>query len=88
MGAHAPTPGKQISAHRESGDTLHTYVELTRPLDWFTAIDFTDADAAAARIAEEFDGWAQELTALITDADTTPVLRPHYALPTEHRWDH
>ncbi|TJZ54186.1 FAD-dependent monooxygenase [Streptomyces piniterrae] len=83
----APSPGKEIFAHRESGDTLHAYVALSRPQDWFAAIDFTDASAAAARIAREFDGWAPELTALITDADITPVLRPHYALPAEHRWD-
>ncbi len=83
----APSPGREIFAHRESGDTLHTYVALTRPQDWFAAIDFTDADAATARIAREFDGWAPELTALITDGDTAPVLRPQYALPTGHRWD-
>ncbi|WP_369166480.1 FAD-dependent oxidoreductase [Streptomyces sp. R28] len=83
----APSPGKEIFAHRESGDTLHTYVALSKPQDWFAAIDFTDAATATARIAAEFDGWAPELTALITDGDTAPVLRPHYALPTGHRWD-
>ncbi|MFD0125388.1 FAD-dependent oxidoreductase [Streptomyces virginiae] len=83
----AAAPGREIFAHRETGDTLHTYVSLARPLDWFAAIDFTDAAAATARIAREYDGWAPELTALITDADTGPVLRHQYALPTEHRWD-
>ncbi|WP_405525750.1 FAD-dependent monooxygenase [Streptomyces avidinii] len=83
----APAPGRDIFAHRESGDTLHTYVALARPQDWFAAIDFTDPAAATARIAREFDGWAPELTALITDGDTGPVLRPHYTLPTGHRWD-
>ncbi|MFD7108016.1 FAD-dependent oxidoreductase [Streptomyces celluloflavus] len=83
----APAPGKEIFAHRESGDTLHTYVVLSRPQDWFAAIDFTDAAAATARISQEFDGWAPELTALITDGDTAPVLRPHHTLPAGHRWD-
>ncbi|MGW6982011.1 FAD-dependent oxidoreductase [Streptomyces sp. NPDC054932] len=82
-----PSPGKEIFAHRERGDTLHTYVALTRTQEWFAAIDFTDPAAATARIAREFDGWAPELTALITDGDTGPVLRPQYALPTGHRWD-
>ncbi|MEV6903940.1 NAD(P)/FAD-dependent oxidoreductase [Amycolatopsis sp. NPDC051372] len=77
---------KGIMAHRESGDTLHTYVSLTRSLDWFEAIDFTDPAVSAARVAEEFAGWAPEITALITDGDTPPVLRPHYVLPLEHRW--
>ncbi|MFF7651600.1 FAD-dependent oxidoreductase [Streptomyces sp. NPDC007983] len=83
----ALAPGKGIQAHRESGGTLHTYVALTEPQDWFAAIDFTDAAAATARIAEEFDGWAPELTALITDSDTAPVLRPLNALPVGHSWD-
>ncbi|WP_326565692.1 NAD(P)/FAD-dependent oxidoreductase [Amycolatopsis rhabdoformis] len=77
---------KGIMAHRETGDTLHTYVSLTRKLEWFDAIDFTDPAAAAARVAEEFTGWAPELTALITDGDTAPVLRLHHVLPLEHRW--
>ncbi|HET6709191.1 NAD(P)/FAD-dependent oxidoreductase [Amycolatopsis sp.] len=83
----APSVDKGIHAHRESGDTLHTYVSLIRPLDWFAAIDFTDPEAAAARVAAEFDGWAPELTALITDGDTAPVLRPHHTLPIGHRWE-
>jgi 2-polyprenyl-6-methoxyphenol hydroxylase-like FAD-dependent oxidoreductase len=80
-------PGKGIQAHRESGGTLHTYVALRRPRDWFAGIDFTDPAAAAARVAREFDGWAPALTALITDGDTAPVLRPLHALPDGHRWD-
>ncbi|MFE6687458.1 FAD-dependent oxidoreductase [Streptomyces sp. NPDC057743] len=83
----APAPGKLLGAHRESGETLHAYVMLFKPLEWFAGIDFTDPAAATARIAQEFDGWAPELTALITDADTAPVLRPANALPNEHRWD-
>jgi 2-polyprenyl-6-methoxyphenol hydroxylase-like FAD-dependent oxidoreductase len=78
---------KRIDAHRESGGNLHAYVTLTESLEWFAAIDFTDPAAATARIAQEFDGWAPELTALITDTDTPPVHRPHYALPVGHRWD-
>ncbi|MCQ9178125.1 FAD-dependent monooxygenase [Streptomyces sp. IBSBF 2953] len=83
----ALAPGKGIQAHRESGGTLHTYAALTAPQDWFAAVDFTDPAAAIARIAQEFDGWAPELTALITDSDTAPVLRPLNALPAGHRWD-
>jgi len=86
MVAHGGSPDEGINAHRESGDTLHTYVSLNRPLDWFAAIDFTDPAASAARVAAEFEGWAPELTALITAGDTTPVLRPHYSLPVGLRW--
>ena len=83
---YALTPGKGIVAHREAGDILHTYVELNRPAEWIAGIDFTDA-AATARVAAEFDGWAPELTALITDGETAPVPRTIYALPDGHRWD-
>ncbi|MEU8687874.1 NAD(P)/FAD-dependent oxidoreductase [Streptomyces sp. NPDC048665] len=83
----AATQGRDIFAHREKDDTLHAYVGLSEPQDWFAAVDFGDADAATARIVAEFDGWAPELTALITEADSGPVLRPLYALPTGHRWD-
>ncbi|MEU3957705.1 NAD(P)/FAD-dependent oxidoreductase [Streptomyces achromogenes] len=81
------TPDRDLFAHREKDDTLHAYAGLTEPEEWFAAIDFTDAAAATTRIAREFDGWAPELTALITDSDTAPVLRRLYALPAEHRWD-
>ncbi|NKE57619.1 FAD-dependent monooxygenase [Lentzea sp. PSKA42] len=78
----APGQGKVIFAHREAGDTLHAYVEFSRPLDWFDTIDVTDP----RQVAAEFEDWAPELTALITDSDTVPLLRPHYTLPAGHRW--
>jgi 2-polyprenyl-6-methoxyphenol hydroxylase-like FAD-dependent oxidoreductase len=84
---YAPTPGRGILAHREAGNVIHTYVQLTRPAEWIDAIDFTDAAAATARVAAEFEGWATELTALITDADVAPVPRMIYTLPTRHRWE-
>jgi 2-polyprenyl-6-methoxyphenol hydroxylase-like FAD-dependent oxidoreductase len=86
-GMMALQPGKGIQAHRENNGTLHTYVALTESPDWFADIDFTDTAGAIARIAAEFDGWAPELTALITDGETPPVLRTLNALPVGHRWD-
>jgi 2-polyprenyl-6-methoxyphenol hydroxylase-like FAD-dependent oxidoreductase len=86
-GMLAVAPGKGILAHREPGGVLHTYVALRRPAEWFAGIDFSTADAAVARVASEFDGWAPELTALITDGETAPVPRILHTLPIEHRWD-
>jgi 2-polyprenyl-6-methoxyphenol hydroxylase-like FAD-dependent oxidoreductase len=83
----AAAPGKGIFAHREAGSVLHTYVALSRPAEWFAGIDFSNATAAMARIAAEFDGWAPELTALITDGETALVPRILHTLPIEHRWD-
>ncbi len=80
---YALTPGKGIVAHREAGNILHTYVELNRPAEWIKGIDFSAAAAAAAtaRVAAEFDGWAPELTALITDGETAPIPRPDLHTP-------
>ncbi|TCJ94212.1 FAD-dependent oxidoreductase [Nocardia alba] len=83
----ALAPGHGISAHREADGVVHTYAQLARPADWLDGIDFADPTAALARVAAEFDGWAPELTALITDGDTPPVARTINTLPTGHRWD-
>ena len=84
----ALAPGGGIVAHREPGGVLHMYVALTKPLDWFADIDFSNRAAAMARIAAEFDDWAPALRALVASADIGPVLRPLHALPDEgHCWD-
>lgn len=83
---YALTPGRGIVAHREVGNVLHAYVELTRPAEWIDTLDFSDAPSTSARIAKGFDGWAPHLTDLITGSDTTPVARKIFALPDGHRW--
>ncbi|WP_232668318.1 FAD-dependent oxidoreductase [Pseudonocardia sp. TRM90224] len=87
MIANGVPPDRAIHAHRERGGTVHAYVQLAEPLDWFAAIDFTDPAAATARIAQEFEGWDPALTALISDSETAPVWRPYYALPMGLRWE-
>jgi 2-polyprenyl-6-methoxyphenol hydroxylase-like FAD-dependent oxidoreductase len=83
---YALIPGKGFLAHREPGNIIHTYVVLSRPVEWFADIDFDDANATKARIVAEFDGWAAELTALITDGESAPTLRSIYQLPDRHQW--
>ena len=80
----ALAPGKGLLAHRERGGTLHTYAQLRKPLDWLAE---ADAATVTARVAAEFDGWAPELTSLITNSDTPPVRRGLFTLPTGHHWD-
>jgi 2-polyprenyl-6-methoxyphenol hydroxylase-like FAD-dependent oxidoreductase len=82
----ALAPGKGIAAHREPHGVLHTYAALEKTEDWIGGIDFSNPAAAVGRVAEEFDSWAPELVALLTDGETDPVPRPIYALPVEHRW--
>ena len=82
----ALAPGKGIMAHREPHGVLHAYVALNKPKEWIAGIDFSDPSTALGRVADEFDGWAPELTALITGSDTAPVPRPIHALPDDHRW--
>jgi len=83
----AVAPGKGLLAHREPGGVLHTYVALSKPQEWIAGIDLASAATVTAQVAAEFDGWAPELTALITDGEGTPVLRAVSALPIGHRWD-
>ena len=83
----AVAPGKGIFAHREPNGVLHTYAELNKPKDWIDSIDFSDPVGGLACVAAEFDGWAPELTALITDGETAPVPRALHALPVDHRWE-
>lgn len=85
-GFFALAPGKGIMAHREPHGVLHAYVALNKPKEWLANIDFSDQTTALAQVAGEFDGWAPELTALITGSDTAPVPRPIHALPDDHRW--
>ena len=83
----ALAPGKGIMAHCEANGTLHAYVALNKPEDWIAGIDFSDPVSTLARVTAEFDGWAPALTALLTDTETDPVLRPIHALPIDQRWD-
>ncbi|WP_043673654.1 FAD-dependent oxidoreductase [Streptomyces xylophagus] len=86
----ALAPGRGLLAHREGDGTLHTYAQLRKPQDWLADLDTTDAadaEALTARVADEFAGWAPELTALVTRSDTPPVLRRIVTLPAGHRWD-
>jgi len=83
----ALAPGKGFVAQREGDGTLHAYAQLVKPLDWPAGTDLADAAAVTARVVSEFDGWAPQLTALLTDSDVAPVLRRLYTLPIGHRWD-
>jgi 2-polyprenyl-6-methoxyphenol hydroxylase-like FAD-dependent oxidoreductase len=82
----ALAPGKGFLAYRERAGTLHAYVQLKMPQGWLTDTDVADGASVSARVTAEFDGWAPAITALITDSDTAPVVRPLYALPVGHRW--
>ncbi|MCK9688657.1 FAD-dependent oxidoreductase [Scleromatobacter humisilvae] len=82
----AVEPGQGILSHRYADGTLHTYVALNKAEDWIAAIDFGQPAAALRRLADEFQGWAPALRALVTDSDTVPVVRLIHALPVDHRW--
>jgi 2-polyprenyl-6-methoxyphenol hydroxylase-like FAD-dependent oxidoreductase len=83
----APAPGKGIIGHREDDGALRMYAVLTKPEDWFSSIDFSERATALSRIAQEFEGWAPALTALITDSEADPILRGIYMLPPDLKWD-
>jgi 2-polyprenyl-6-methoxyphenol hydroxylase-like FAD-dependent oxidoreductase len=83
----AVAPGKGIMVHRYPDGTARGYAALNKPEEWMRSIDFGDARAGLAHVAEQFEGFAPHLTAFITDSDTAPVLRPIYAMPVGYRWD-
>ncbi|HEY9064326.1 MAG TPA: NAD(P)/FAD-dependent oxidoreductase [Burkholderiaceae bacterium] len=83
----AVEPGKGILAHRYANGALQTYIALNRSKAWFGALDVNRPAAALHQLANEFEGWAPQLRALITNSDTPPVLRFIHALPIDHRWE-
>lgn len=82
----AVEPGRGILAHRYANGNLHTCVALNRPEAWISAINFSQPAAALQRLADEFEGWAPQLRALITDGDAAPIVRFIHALPVDHQW--
>ncbi|CAM5535481.1 NAD(P)/FAD-dependent oxidoreductase [Kitasatospora aureofaciens] len=75
-----------VLAHRESDGSLHVYTALKVDEGWLDTVDFTDHAAAKAAVLAHFEGWAEDLRALVADAETITPRRIH-ALPVGHRWD-
>ncbi|MFF9126423.1 FAD-dependent oxidoreductase [Streptomyces sp. NPDC014889] len=75
-------------AHRQADGSLHVYTALRAAEDWLDSIDFGDTAAAKAAVLSHFDGWDENLRALVADADGALVPRRLHALPVGHRWDH
>lgn len=75
-----------VLAHRESDGSLHVYTTLKVDEGWLDTVDFTDHAAAKAAVLAHFEGWAEDLRALVADAETITPRRIH-ALPVGHRWD-
>ncbi|NRD66934.1 FAD-dependent monooxygenase [Corallococcus exiguus] len=83
----AVEPGKGIIAHHNADGTIRGYAALNKPEAWIRSIDFADSRAGLSLIAAQFEGWAPTLTAIVTESDSNPVIRPIYALPVGVRWD-
>ncbi|ATI79955.1 FAD-dependent oxidoreductase [Sphingobium yanoikuyae] len=84
----AVAPGQGILAHRNADGNVHMYIALNRPENWASGIGVKDARGALSSVAEAFGGWAQPLIAMVEDVSLPPTMRPIYALPVDHRWDH
>lgn len=81
----ALAPGKGVLAHREANGVLHAYIALNKPERWLDELN--EDGKTLERLFAEFAEWAPELTAMITESETPPVLRPIHALPIDHRWE-
>ncbi|MFE0516925.1 FAD-dependent oxidoreductase [Streptomyces sp. NPDC058964] len=73
-------------AHRETDGSFHIYAALKADEGWLDTIDFTDLAAAKTAVLAHFEGWHEDLRALVADADTITPRRIH-ALPVGHRWE-
>ncbi|MFG3197329.1 FAD-dependent oxidoreductase [Streptomyces sp. NPDC048208] len=78
--------GRGFLAHREPDGSLHVYAAVEAPEDWLDGIDFADTEGATDALLKEFDGWHENLRALVADADAPLVPRRIHALPADHRW--
>ncbi|MFD5536396.1 FAD-dependent oxidoreductase [Streptomyces sp. NPDC127079] len=74
-----------VLAHRESDGSLHVYTALKADEGWLDTVDFSDHAAAKAAVLAHFEGWDEDLRALVAEADTITPRRIH-ALPVGHRW--
>lgn len=78
---------KGMLAHRETDGSLHVYTALRTDEAWLDGIDLTDPDTAKKAVLTHFGDWADDLRALVADADGPVVARRVHALPAGHRWD-
>ncbi|MCG6497692.1 NAD(P)/FAD-dependent oxidoreductase [Kitasatospora sp. A2-31] len=83
----AVAPGRGIIAHRYADGRVRGYAALNKPEERMRSIDFGDPSASLRRLADEFHGWSPLLTALVTQSDVEPRLRPIHALPVGLTWD-
>lgn len=84
---YALAPGKEIQAHREPGNVIHTYIALRQTEAELDQIDFNNSNVALKQLAHQFDQWHNDLLALITESEKGPILRKIHALPVGHQWD-
>ena len=77
---------RAIIAQRNSGDVVRVYAAMRVPLG---ALDAASAQGETrAAVLEHFDGWAQQLRALVDARGATGfVVRPLWVLPSGHKRD-
>ncbi|MGA5540312.1 FAD-dependent oxidoreductase [Mycobacterium sp. NPDC051198] len=83
----AVAPGQAILAHHNADGTVSGYLALNEPQEWVASFDSTDDAAVRDLVTRRFQGWAPALTDLVVENLTSPILRPIYALPIDHRWN-
>jgi 2-polyprenyl-6-methoxyphenol hydroxylase-like FAD-dependent oxidoreductase len=83
----AVAPGQAILAHHNADGTLSGYLALNEPQEWVASFDSADDAAVRDLVARCFQGWAPALIDLVVENLTSPILRPIYALPIDHRWN-
>jgi 2-polyprenyl-6-methoxyphenol hydroxylase-like FAD-dependent oxidoreductase len=84
----ALSDSRAIIAQRNSGDVVRVYAAMRVPLGALDAASAQGEPETRAAVLEHFDGWAQQLRALVdTRGATGFVVRPLWVLPSGHEWD-
>ncbi len=83
----ALAPGRGILGHKETNGTFHAYVAINQSQDWISKINLSEPKSAALKIANEFEGWANDLKAIILEGKISPNPRGIYALPVGIKWN-
>jgi hypothetical protein len=78
-------PGNSLVVQRDGGRTIWIYPIVRKPEEWIKpGIDLKDEAAKKKFVEEDWEGWSEELKAIIVNADTEFTPRGFYALPVGH----
>lgn len=80
-----------LTIQRDGDTTIWIWPVVPKPEEWIAnpGLDLNDMKAAKKKFLEEdWEGWSDELKAIIMASDRKLIPRGFYTLPVGHKWDH